>query len=614
MSSTDQTKSISILRHFLRFALSSIVHHRIGGPSNVNASSSSQSLTLSSLPLPPVSSTAKACFTEKDYCGIKGLKFMDAVSDDGTIINMDGKSVSLRSSPSLSMLIQYAILILIHNVVFVCLSVIGIVYRISQWLEKGIFPALNQLHSFKFCILTTKTIATSQSSSSPSSMSSSTTMSAATAKRILETFHFQFLPHKNQETSPSSTSSNSNSSSAEEGLKRKSLMGQLRFALEEIGKYAEHGKGGDADTGTGSTSVSMNVILEFWNERGINSNTGVNAGAGVGSSDADADNSSGRIQPEFFTKSNDCNPLQELQQQQQQPDDGSEDNAIREFDNDDAHDHGLKKDSQELGDDGGDGGGDDGDRRQQHLGQSSQSQDPDQDQGRREIARVSLPWHEVVVSREYLLVDQDESSSHGEELGRLFPACNGIRPHAKVTATADGGGHQRNENSARERNETIQSDQKAKESSSARKRERDTPPLTPMRMIHPNHNKGVIVPSKRKSRYGSSISSGVDSSLHHDDDDQDHSPTKKLSFQERTPVNSRRGGRDFERTQSPMRSPLFVTPKNGSGKRRRSPASGSQSEAPTLIVPFSSGRKSSVGTGPLSSSRTTPPRPNKFQF
>jgi len=115
MSEPKSCKSNSTLRHFLRFAISSIAFQRLAPPppsppsprhqqQQSDASSiendhpnhdpnETHSTTPTSTPTPdPIATNFTDSFIDKEYCGIKGLKFMDAVSDDGAVIYTPGES------------------------------------------------------------------------------------------------------------------------------------------------------------------------------------------------------------------------------------------------------------------------------------------------------------------------------------------------------------------------------------------------------------------------------------------------------------------------------------------------------------------------------------------
>jgi len=110
MSSTNPctaaeiSRSSSILRHFLRFAISSIAFQRLV-PVPCTSDSTNRSIIAAAAAETEDRGNNHAVdregrcsmkrftdsFTEKDYCGIKELKFMDAVSSDGAVIYTPGK-------------------------------------------------------------------------------------------------------------------------------------------------------------------------------------------------------------------------------------------------------------------------------------------------------------------------------------------------------------------------------------------------------------------------------------------------------------------------------------------------------------------------------------------
>ena len=62
---TPEWRSATVVKTFLRFAVSSILYHR------------------QILPL--------ECFEKRDFCGLKRLPFIDCVDDEGNITNSEGK-------------------------------------------------------------------------------------------------------------------------------------------------------------------------------------------------------------------------------------------------------------------------------------------------------------------------------------------------------------------------------------------------------------------------------------------------------------------------------------------------------------------------------------------
>lgn len=443
------------------------------------------------------------------------------------------------------------------------------VYAISQWIEKGVLPSLHQLHSFKFCILTTRSTKTTSTSTARNPHNGS--------KDVLETFHFQFIrvPAINTDSKSTRTGTGTGSS-------RNSVMEQLKSALEDIRQSAEtYGSTGKAMkindcgehsstrmcTGINNTCAavsSMNIVLEFQTENDGNDEND------------DHDLTPAPVQPELFARSTTKNPMQLFQQHEE----NDQDNAIIEID-DDEHDH-----ESEIGDSHGHAHG-----FSQCLGQNSQSQDSLNQcldgVGRREIARVMLPNFHFVISRECMVHVVDDFEGGKEELSRLFP--NHHRQYEAVI-------HQNQTQIAKDRSPPI-AKRKIGTESARKKRQRSTPPLTPMR-IHNNQDRGS---SSQKKSSLSSIKRNLDLSAQKD---QHHTPMYEGCTKRTLGADGR-----YQST-SPVRSPLFITPKGAKGKH--SPRSGSLSEAPTYVVPLSSGRKSG-GVTPLSTSDSVP-RPNKFHF
>ena len=102
------SKSLSILRQCLRYSISTIVYHRHRTTDSVNVNANANANTNACAganvdvsvetstntnvdPDSDAASQKMSPFTEKDYCGIKGLKYMDAVANDGTVIDENGK-------------------------------------------------------------------------------------------------------------------------------------------------------------------------------------------------------------------------------------------------------------------------------------------------------------------------------------------------------------------------------------------------------------------------------------------------------------------------------------------------------------------------------------------
>ena len=104
-TAAEVSKSSSILRNFLRFAISSIAFQRLAPvpcsditTAGTNRSTTAAAETEDGGNNQTVDQEGRCSmkrftdsFTEKDYCGIKELKFMDAVSDDGAVVYTPGK-------------------------------------------------------------------------------------------------------------------------------------------------------------------------------------------------------------------------------------------------------------------------------------------------------------------------------------------------------------------------------------------------------------------------------------------------------------------------------------------------------------------------------------------
>ena len=430
-----------------------------------------------------------------------------------------------------------------------------VVYRITQWMEKGIFPQLissqshhtdpNRLHSFQFCILSTNLKLTTEGG-------------LIRTNDSLEIFHFHLISSEKEEI--------------ELDRGKKPLVGQLKAALENITHCLE-------ETRTRKKSVvSVNIIMEFKDctlrdevadeklsgerdeERGLHSDDPV-------------------VHPELFSRSHVSHPLGMLRVVR---DNKRGSNDIVEIDQEICetverscrHDNSTHADSQSKF-----SGVD-------QLAQSSQSQESNcLEEGRRDIGRVDLPHHTVVISREYRMLDYDLNSGD-KELGKLFPDhC------AQVKAVMNDDPCRKIEREKERQRENVTPVKSPLASiGSGKKRKRSTPPLTPMRIRH-NQDKSYKMPP---SSYSPKLKIRLERTTSEDFDTRG---------QERTPVNSR--NRDASQS-SPMRaSSLFITPKSRSGKKQ-SPRSGSPSEAPTLVVPFSSGKKNSVIGGHLASLSSIP--------
>lgn len=534
----SESKSSPLLRQFLRFAISSIVYYRIGIDDNSDSGvaadqelsryrgcgSASSNTDVSEVPQqksPTTKSKAKA-FIDKDYCGIKEMKFMDAVGDDGTILDPN-------------------------------------VFTISLWMEKGVLSSLDQLRSFKFCTLTTKLCTDDVLSTS------------------LETFHFQFVVHASQDNSSAIPSS------SRSGLRRKSIMEQLKTALEDVQVFAmrygfrdaeNRDASGDNSACTTTTPAfttisSMNIVLEFDSK---NENDMKKNGDGV------------KPQPELFTNRSIHNPMKMFQQHSE----NDQTNAIVEID--------CEEDENfEIG-----GDGDENSPRcfPQGLGQKSQSQESlDHDslsEGRQEIARIYLPSFDFVISRDECVVLSDADNyangdDHKDSLNRLFPQHFTqiqrqkekhqlqspvlTKKQDRIVNSPGGTGHNWSRGKKRNRNKRS-----------------NTPPLTPMRTFPGKERQSL---SEQKSILGSiQRKLNVTSAQNESSVFGQHTPTTS-SRRERNYQQDLGSGntKSVRKSISPHRSPLYITPK-GVKHGKDSPRSGSPSEAPTYVVPLSGKRMS----------------------
>jgi len=90
MNGENSDQSLTVLRNYLRYAISSIVYHKLFPASShedrenkIDESKSQRGGKQQHL-----------CFVERDFCGLSGLKYMDAVTDNGDVTNMDGAYTS----------------------------------------------------------------------------------------------------------------------------------------------------------------------------------------------------------------------------------------------------------------------------------------------------------------------------------------------------------------------------------------------------------------------------------------------------------------------------------------------------------------------------------------
>lgn len=432
-----------------------------------------------------------------------------------------------------------------------------VVYRITQWMEKGIFPQLtssqshhiddvNPLHSFQFCILSTHLKLTTEGN-------------LIRTNDSLEIFHFHLVSSEREETQ------------LDKG--KKPLVGQLKAALENITHCLE-------ETRTRKKSVvSVNIIMEF-KDCALRDEVADENLSDERDEECQMHSDEPIVQPEFFSRSNVSHPLGMMRVVRDKR--GSNDIVEIEEEIFDSvgrsyrHDYSAHVESQSKF-----SGVD-------QLAQSSQSQETNyREEGRRDIGRVDLPHHTVVISREYRMLDHDLNSGD-EELKRLFPDHR-----AQVKAIINDDARREGDKMEELETENVTPVKSSLASiGSGKKRKRSTPPLTPMRIRH-NQDKGYKMPP---SSYSPRLKIRLERTTSEDFD---------ACGQERTPVITR--NRDASQS-SPMRSSaLFVTPKSRSGKKQ-SPRSGSPSEAPTLVEPFSSGMKNSI-IGEHLASLSSIPRP-----
>lgn len=112
----SKAKVLSITRSITRYALSSILYHRLCRPVRVevecdgktNKEENTTPTSMDSLSCRPLDH----CFVDRDFCGVK-LKFIDAVDHNDTIKNTNGKfpllvsRVESRSIELMSMSFYY---------------------------------------------------------------------------------------------------------------------------------------------------------------------------------------------------------------------------------------------------------------------------------------------------------------------------------------------------------------------------------------------------------------------------------------------------------------------------------------------------------------------------
>lgn len=87
MNGVNDDQSLTVLRNYLRYAISSIVYHKLFLSSSHNECNEQK---LDEYKSKRRGKQQHSCFVEREFCGLSGLKYMDAVTDDGNITNMDG--------------------------------------------------------------------------------------------------------------------------------------------------------------------------------------------------------------------------------------------------------------------------------------------------------------------------------------------------------------------------------------------------------------------------------------------------------------------------------------------------------------------------------------------
>jgi len=536
-------------------------------------------------------------------------------------------------------------------------------------MEKGIFPHLHSItdnhdhdhdhdhnknkllvNSFQFCILTTH-LSTNTDTDLKSIQEDKEAENRLASSDSMEIFHFQLMQSREEHTIAttrslaSTTTTNNNNNN---NTNNKPLVEQLRGALQNVLGCLEDTK----CCKKGIAIVSVNVIMKFQTEASLMGCCGRDHdGDGVGVVEGSLAGGGGNgfrsqaLRPEFFSESDAVHPLRILQGRSAYGSKGgnidcrghSDGDSYSDYSNANANDNDNDIVEMEVGADGEldqDGEGTCARSKSstqrgsqnnlflpgvEQLAQTSQSQDSRgycwREEGRREIARVLLPHHSVVIGREYRVVDR-KARHQEEELETLFPHHWAQVRATMMTMMNDGKDGDIEVDAGRGiggtgREKMSRENDHSSPIGTTRKRKRATPPLTPMRVcnnrdmgqkIHSSYSHRLktklIEPNHSTIRISSTAANGND-------------PERE---QERTPVKTCRQNRVVERSQlSPMRSTaLFITPKSGSGKKR-SPRSGSPSEAPTLVEPLSSGKKSCVN-GSYFSSMSSIPRTNNLHF
>ena len=532
-------------------------------------------------------------------------------------------------------------------------------------MEKGVFPHLHSItdnhdhdldhkknkllvNSFQFCILTTH-LNTNTDTDLNTIQEDKEAEDHLASSDSMEIFHFQLIQSREEQTIANTHSLGSTTNI-------KPLVEQLRGALQNVIGCLEDTK----CCKKGIAIVSVNVIMKFQTEASLmggcgRDHDGNGNGDGDGVVGALVEGSlaggggdgfrSQALRPEFFSEIDAVHPLGILQRRSAYGSKGenidcrghSDGDNDSDIDYSNANDNDNDIVEMEMGADGEldqDGEGTCARSKSstqrgsqsklflpgvEQLAQTSQSQDSRghcwREEGRREIARVLLPHHSVVIGREYRVVDR-EVRHQEEELETLFPHHRAQVRATMMTMMNDGKDGNIEIDAGRGiggtgREKMSRENDHSSPIGTTRKRKRATPPLTPMRVCN-NRDMGRKIHSSSSHRLKTKLIEPNHSTIRISSTAANGNDPERE--QERTPVNACRQNRVVERSQlSPMRSTaLFITPKCGSGKKC-SPRSGSPSEAPTLVEPLSSGKKSCVN-GSYFSSMSSIPRTNNLHF
>ena len=506
-------------------------------------------------------------------------------------------------------------------------------HRISQVFEKGVLPFVNQLSFIKFCILTTRILDNKRSREDLlRSANDDANMDMDDNGHgngndtgndddddddddddnyhllsTMETYQFQIMQmpvglsaseDEDADNGSSESSCTSISTSTRTHTRRrrarslsnqKAITIQLKSALEKVRHCTEkystrHGSTHNGSNDAGRTITTMNVILE--------SRHGDSEGGGDSDGDGDIPNQTMFKKSKCTGTSSAINRMDTIQWHRRNDE---PENTIIEVD----HGHNEEmllqiEDNKDLED-------------LEFLGQNSRSQQEILDRhrqygvGRREIARILLPTHRLVIFRHCVLLDECENSTaymdggvggnYNLNLDGLFPdhqrqvdicllrSNEQSIEHSKidqgiVKSRADGqkeilknSSSPLKSMSADVKVDTISASAIA---NSGNKRKDSKIPLTPMKKRH-------------WFKHNSSLPNNVCGCS-----EQRHN--EHVFMNEACVARSAESNGGYN-SLSPLRSPLLVTPKSVRN-RIFSPRSGSASEAPTYVVPMSSGRKS----------------------